>query len=515
MINITVPAPIASNSIWTVSPLEHWRLTDRGFAFEPMTADGSDVPSISRSYRAPFDVKPKQRHAGLYGEKPVYHLQHHADLSYRYDTLVQSNVTRRATGQWKSTTKRTWDWTSKSVTQLYNLWAYRDGATICEVEMTSTESMWNNVVSFSRLSVKRHSLVTRTPKPNKPTDSFEVTVATEETIITPRKGGSANIGLTSSEVRAMHSDLPGLLQHIAEKVPIASSTSSRTRGKTAYYLTVKALPQSATALVSNAVRTLSSVLSAPKTKSYSNKMKSYGELAGEAAATADSNAANMIAFVRDLKDIKSLVPKLKNLSSIQTHASNYLAVNYGILPTIGDLNSIHAALNKAHWTDSFGNQVLTAGQTVTESHGNIKLTTTRRVKLTVSNEDDKFSKAVKTMRSSGFYPSPQNLWDLIPYSFVVDWFVDIGSFLERFDSGIRLGELPILACTSSQKSEYDISALLRSLLPGFTVKASIVSYTRNVSSNPPRVPLTFNSELTAQDHLIEGSALILTRTRAK
>lgn len=47
------------------------------------------------------------------------------------------------------------------------------------------------------------------------------------------------------------------------------------------------------------------------------------------------------------------------------------------------------------------------------------------------------------IKGSGFAPVPSNAWDLIPFSFVVDWFYDIGSRLRDFENASLLSLLSI------------------------------------------------------------------------
>lgn len=51
--------------------------------------------------------------------------------------------------------------------------------------------------------------------------------------------------------------------------------------------------------------------------------------------------------------------------------------------------------------------------------------------------------------SFGLHVSPANIWALMPWSFVVDWFVDVSGFLGQFDSDYTSPNTTILqACTS-------------------------------------------------------------------
>lgn len=482
-----------------------------GFVHPPIDGNGDPLRSHTISHRSPNDVKPENGRE-LYGEKSTYHLQHKATATYRLDKQLKSFVYKDNSGRYRSyNVSMKISWTDRYRRSGWKDLFYRDGNDLVYVSIYGTHSMITNRIIFNAVHATRFTIISK-PYPHKSLGRFTIDYSREKSEF-KAVGGSFTLGETESSQFLEETTLEGILSIVQQYGDLEVASTSGTGQAMALYLTFAGSTTPSTALASTAIRTINHTLTSPKLLAYSNEMKDYGTLTAEAAATADSNAANMIAFVRDLKDIKSLIPKLKNLKSLKTHANNYLAVNYGILPTVGDLESIHNALMKTHWTDSFGNQVLTSGHTVKQTHGSIRLTTIRRMKLIVSNDDSEFSQMVRKMRSSGFYPSPQNLWDLIPYSFVLDWFVDIGSFLERIDHGMRIAQLPIVATTYSQKSIYDMSTILEELLPDFAVTAEVISYSRNVASDPIKPPLAFNSELTAHQHLVEGGALILTRSR--
>jgi len=49
-------------------------------------------------------------------------------------------------------------------------------------------------------------------------------------------------------------------------------------------------------------------------------------------------------------------------------------------------------------------------------------------------KDNPIAVVFNALESLGLNPSAANLWDLIPFSFVVDWFLPIGSVLSRLDA---------------------------------------------------------------------------------
>lgn len=249
----------------------------------------------------------------------------------------------------------------------------------------------------------------------------------------------------------------------------------------------------------------------------SPNLQSWGDLVHHAAGNLDANSANMIAFIRDLKDIKSLIPKLKELGKLSTHASNYLAVEYGVLPTLSDLKAIWEAFSPTKFTDQLGYRRVSAYDTVGFFHNIMQVDApvqqTRRIHLAINELDTGLDALVEKARSIGIFPSLTNLWDLVPYSFVLDWFVDVGSVLERIDTRHRLLNLDIMYVIKTDVTEASVSDTNVKL--GVGLSLLIKKYDRKVTTDvpQPRIFGEINKPPTAQNHWVEGSALILQRTK--
>lgn len=52
----------------------------------------------------------------------------------------------------------------------------------------------------------------------------------------------------------------------------------------------------------------------------------------------------------------------------------------------------------------------------------------------------------------GFRANPRILWDAIPFSFIVDWMIGVGKFLEQFDAGAVPVKMNIISCWKSRKT---------------------------------------------------------------
>jgi hypothetical protein len=252
---------------------------------------------------------------------------------------------------------------------------------------------------------------------------------------------------------------------------------------------------------------------------------SYGELAMQASEKVNRNSTNMIAFLRDLRNPKALIPKLANLKKLKafyrssgfgqlkTLSGDYLAMKYGILPTISDLQEIASAFKKHQpYLDRHGWATYNANHIVSKGSDGVTITLEQRIKLAIQTEDNEFIQLMNRVDSSGFAPTLENLWDLIPYSFVLDWFIDIGGFLERVDTRMRLARLDIQYSTMSKKI---IKTRNYNFLPGsaYTGTISLVQYTRWTQDQSPVPPLFFQNTPTVSNHWLEASALIIQRTK--
>jgi hypothetical protein len=136
-------------------------------------------------------------------------------------------------------------------------------------------------------------------------------------------------------------------------------------------------------------------------------------------------------------------------------AGQWLEYNFGILPLIGDLIKIHEILTgletKLKDFERAANEVFTHKRTVqnerlvfngTVSSGahSAAYNALRHVHkgiglkyrlnpLAVTGDYKKMLRAY--MQAFGFHLNPRILWDALPFSFVLDWFLGVGSWLER------------------------------------------------------------------------------------
>jgi hypothetical protein len=237
----------------------------------------------------------------------------------------------------------------------------------------------------------------------------------------------------------------------------------------------------------------------------------YGDLAMDATSKVNRNPVNMIAFIRDLRHPLEMIPRLKNLRLLKGAASEYLRLEYGILPTIDDIHSIYKAFSRiAPFLDTHGYNTYNAFRSQTAKVDDSTLTVEQRIKVAVENEDSDFKRLANAIDSYGFSLTLEDIWDLVPYSFAIDWFIDIGELLHRADTRLQMLNLKIKYSTLSRKRICDRIITYSPDLP-MSGTLSLVHYSRWTLDHCPVPPLSFQNTITATDHWLEAGALLLQR----
>lgn len=254
--------------------------------------------------------------------------------------------------------------------------------------------------------------------------------------------------------------------------------------------------------------------------------KHFGDLAGVAAQSLNASKVNMLEFLRDMRHPEHMIPKLRNLAALKKFSraskrkklkelsDDYLCVHYGIMPTISDINGILAAFKKKPpHHDLMGRTIANASHHASFEEDNVSYSLEQHVKLCLSDEDSALNSLIRDLDSYGFLPTFKRLWDLVPFSFVIDWLVQIGDLLDRADKIGRLLKLDIHYCVLSQKRIVTSRLQASPSLP-ISGQFSWSHYHRWVQVRAPLPPLSLQASSTASDHWLEATALILQRDKS-
>lgn len=188
----------------------------------------------------------------------------------------------------------------------------------------------------------------------------------------------------------------------------------------------------------------------------------------------DLRSVSIPNFLADIADLKSLFLLWKKRTSIAKNVSGaHLNYKFGWKPTIGDIKDLLIGLVRlrdriAAFENAIGgtrqdsagvNLTLptSASGTITYPSGghtaSYTATCERKAVCYVAWQPQQIAainsldKVVRGMLDAlGFELNPRIIWDALPFTFVIDWFFGVGSFLDRFR--IDALELPVVLADS-------------------------------------------------------------------
>lgn len=220
--------------------------------------------------------------------------------------------------------------------------------------------------------------------------------------------------------------------------------------------------------------------------------------------------------------LKSTLSKPKKLrKAVKFIASEYLGMHYGTKLTALDISDMLDA-------DLRMKEMLEATQTMAaQLHHNTVLprgtevSTLRRFKAEIQSLTDQdysivegADKFVREFYEIDILPTASNIWDLIPYSFVVDWFVPLGNKLADIENGHYIETLhprkAFYSTKSIYRTEYDESPSSTEYgLQGFV---TVQTYSRECTKGfKDETPCVEDSSGMTVTHGIEAGALIISR----
>lgn len=245
------------------------------------------------------------------------------------------------------------------------------------------------------------------------------------------------------------------------------------------------------------------------------KDEEWQELALEAVQNASYVEINSIAYIKDMPELfgelKALKQVLGNPKDARAWASLILSANYGTRLTIQDtvelINAIIKAARSAHKADKrrFSTLRSRSGYSITGPkfmNGHREL----HYKIYHKVIPEGVMSFIDSLYKWDLLPTAGNIWDLIPYSFVIDWFVNIGEGLELADATLYAQTLKVLGVTYSYK---DIFQLPPSVDGQVINDGRLTVYHRMLTNriSLPSYSLEFNQGY--ENNIIQGGSLLI------
>ena len=238
----------------------------------------------------------------------------------------------------------------------------------------------------------------------------------------------------------------------------------------------------------------------------------WGDLAADAYNSAPFFKGNGIAYTEDIinlqKNAKSTLDLLTSLAKggqlAKKAASLFLSFYYGWRLLIKDSEELVSAYEKTASLRS--NRCRCTAQRTWVAHDATYTATLQ----CYYRRYGRASSLDQFIIDNDLALTPENLWDLVPFSFVVDWFTSIGNVLEDASNYFTFVQKHEVICTGrSIKATRNISA--RQLSSRYAGSISISYYHRKYTKGPINPTFHFSNSVNPLDHAIEGTALIVSR----
>lgn len=245
----------------------------------------------------------------------------------------------------------------------------------------------------------------------------------------------------------------------------------------------------------------------------------YGELALNAAQFARSLDMNSIEFLKDIPEmipsIRAVIDIVRKKPSLKNISTAYLAWKYGVSMSYHDMGTLVDAARSIRMRTDYG-QFVRSRTSVEDckfrlNSQNFFAHVDLTLKVWYDPYDEGLLGAFSSLDSWGLLPTRKRVWEVVPFSFIVDWFIDISDALDRIDHRTTSKLLRVFDVILGRQI---ISPSLGSKHLGFTQDSAMWSfkyYTRRRRKTIPSPPYRINRPDSGFHNWVEATALILSR----
>jgi hypothetical protein len=249
-----------------------------------------------------------------------------------------------------------------------------------------------------------------------------------------------------------------------------------------------------------------------------NSEERWGDIALQCVQQQRSLTDNEFANVMDLVDLALFDPsdlfEVSGKGAASLVSGAYLSEHYGLENNIRDIGSIinadyrkqtaykrNALIARAMGSETNSGKLGDSSGWYTEYH----------LKHYYRPPTDFMEFLAYFAWAHGFSPSLSTIWDLIPFSFVVDWAVNVGENFDRLDSAYFLSKTKTISVVKSTKSTTSIPADVMDIR--WSGILTVSAYRRQILGTLPPMPLGLNVTAPSPDHFWEGASLLISQRR--
>jgi len=209
----------------------------------------------------------------------------------------------------------------------------------------------------------------------------------------------------------------------------------------------------------------------------------WGDLTQTAIQDATVLDINTALYFRDFvlaKDsLLGIVKALKGAINPKTIADLYLSYKYGMRLTALDTVRAYKEIESKYiasgdFTRSVRSMEFSKGVSMGPTWGSLVWERSSNLKIYYNPVEDGWRHAVYNLFQWDLFPTLENVWDFVPFTFVVDWFIKIGDGLAEVDAKTFASVLRVLSTLSTTRiSMSGLSAVDLFRLPDHTCLGNI------------------------------------------
>lgn len=242
----------------------------------------------------------------------------------------------------------------------------------------------------------------------------------------------------------------------------------------------------------------------------------FGDLVRRCANDARTIPTNSIELVSELAQMSTTLRSLLKLGTgkvdAKTLASAYLAYKYGPKLTAAGLKTVAEGLFRKVTETNTGKSRARARELVTLQPYRFvpsKASVEFNYKINYYIHSDDWRDFIRSWFNSGLFPSLTNAWDLVPLSFVLDWFFKVESYLDAIDANTYWSTYSISSTVYSKKTIFqDVGWYLSDANWTLTGDVQYVVYSRSTGSNVHK-PVFFDPQPRDFKNYAELTSLIV------
>lgn len=203
-------------------------------------------------------------------------------------------------------------------------------------------------------------------------------------------------------------------------------------------------------------------------------------------------------YLKDFTEIDKLCSSyadiLRRGVSPKTVSGAYLASHYGVRLTVRDTKEIIQRAKREFTTclDAYQYSYGSASRHLVGPVGDIDIK--GNVSVLFTFYDEQYRRLLADIIRWDFVPDPRVIWDMIPYSFVVDWIYPLGTHFESLSAMLASATIDQKRCCWSQKTvaTLDPTLLTAALITEDTSLVScsgclqLIGYKRHYQQFAPR-----------------------------